>query len=138
MAPEQALGHEINGRSDLFSLGVVLYEMTTGVLPFTGKTTAAVFDAILHKAPLAGLPPGLDAIILKALEKDPEVRCQTSSELRADLKRVARDSGSAVVAAATTAPATAVPPRKNSWLWAAGAAGIALNAPRAGGGPHPP
>ncbi len=136
MSPEQALGHEVNGRSDLFSLGVVLYEMATGVLPFTGKTTAAVFDAILHKVPPPpsslnpSLPAGLDAIILKALEKDPEVRCQTASELRADLKRLARDSGSAVVAAATTAHVTAatpvMPSRNKSWVWAAGAALLAI------------
>jgi serine/threonine protein kinase/Tol biopolymer transport system component len=113
MSPEQARGEELDPRTDLFSFGVVLYEMATGVRPFQGKSTAVVFHEILSQTPISpvllrpDLPTELEHIIYKALEKDKEVRCQTASELRVDLKRLKRDaeSGRAAASGKPRAPA---------------------------------
>jgi TolB-like protein/Tfp pilus assembly protein PilF/predicted Ser/Thr protein kinase len=111
MSPEQARGEEVDARSDLFSLGAVLYEMGTGRLPFSGSTSAVIFDSILNRAPVAPvrLNPKIDAdmekILNKLLEKAPAQRYATAEKLRADLQKFKRESGSGRIAAAAAAPA---------------------------------
>jgi eukaryotic-like serine/threonine-protein kinase len=109
MSPEQARGEKLDARTDLFSFGAVLYEMATGRMAFHGNTAAVIHDAILNRAPTPasqtkqGLPPRLDEIIGKALEKDRKLRYQSAADIRADLQRLKRDSESARLPAATSA-----------------------------------
>jgi serine/threonine protein kinase/cytochrome c-type biogenesis protein CcmH/NrfG len=113
MSPEQARGEDLDVRSDLFSFGVVLYEMATGRPPFSGNTPAVIFEAILNRNPIAPLrlnpilPPELDRIINRALEKDARLRYQKAAEMRADLQRLKRESESGRTPSATAAVAAA-------------------------------
>ena len=121
MSPEQARGEELDARSDLFSFGAVLYEMATGERAFDGGTSAVVFQAIFNETPRPrrahnpALPPELDRIVGKALEKDADLRYQTAAELRSDLKRLKRDldSGKSRGGAPTPGPPRPRRPRRS-------------------------
>jgi serine/threonine protein kinase len=142
MSPEQVRGEELDPRTDLFSLGAVLYEMATGQQAFSGNTPGVIFHAILERAPIPprslnpGLPAKLEEIINTALEKDRELRCQTAAELRAYLKRLKREvdssrsvparSGGSLVSESQAKPAPATALAAHPLRWAVVASVLAL------------
>jgi Tol biopolymer transport system component len=135
MSPEQVLGKPLDARTDLFSFGVVLYEMTTGTLPFQGDTSGGVFDAILHQAPrtldhaAGATSPELQRIIEKALEKDVNLRYQHASDMRTDLQRLKRDTSSGrypISSGRALAAGTAIAPKSRRRWWWIGAGALAL------------
>jgi len=131
MSPEQVRGEEMDARTDLFSFGVVLYEMVTGIVPFRGETVGVVVEAILNRAPVApvrlnpDLPLKLEEIINKALEKDRRLRYQNAADIRTDLQRLRRDSDSSRAVAAT-AQVELKPGAKSTRLWVVAGAAILL------------
>jgi eukaryotic-like serine/threonine-protein kinase len=146
MSPEQVRGKDLDARSDLFSFGVVLYEMATGRQAFSGNTSGVIFDGILNRAPTPPsrlnpeLPPEFELILAKMLEKDCEMRCQTAAELRADLKRLKRETdssrssfGSGFSGEVAKMPPATTATAKKTWSLVGVVAAVALGAGLAGG-----
>ncbi len=132
MSPEQARGKELDTRTDLFSFGAVLYEVSTGALPFRGDTSPVIFEAILNRPPVApvrlnpDVPLQLEEIILKLLEKDRDLRYQGAAEVRADLKRLKRDTDSGLISAASSGTLRLAGARKPSRVWNLGVIAIVV------------
>jgi serine/threonine protein kinase/Tfp pilus assembly protein PilF len=128
MSPEQVRAKELDARTDLFSFGVVMYEMATGAVPYRGESTGVIFDAILNRAPVPpvrlnpDLPPDLERVINKALEKDRQLRYQNAADIRTDLQRLKRDTESG----RTTAPATLPAPRSRTRIWTIGGTAVVV------------
>jgi len=129
MSPEQVRGEELDAKTDLFSFGIVLYEMATGSLPFKGSTTGVVFDEILNKPPASPVrinpevPDDLEKVITRSLEKDPQLRFQHASDLKSELMRLKRDTSGESVATAAVPAAT---PAKRSYLWPVVGGGVVV------------
>ncbi len=131
MSPEQVRGEELDAKTDLFSFGIVLYEMATGGLPFKGSTTGVVFDEILNKPPTPpvrinpDVPDDLEKVITRSLEKDPQLRFQHASDLKSELMRLKRDTDSGKTAVSREVPA-AIPAKQRSYLWPVVGAGVVV------------
>jgi eukaryotic-like serine/threonine-protein kinase len=132
MSPEQVRAKDLDARSDLFSFGAVLYEMATGALPFRGESSGSIFEAILNRIPLSplrmnpDLPPRLEDIVNRALEKDRELRYQGAKEMRADLQRLKRDTASASNAVTRVSAHTIVGRSRSFWITVGSCTGVVL------------